>query len=556
MQISDRGAMAAALAAALGAWWAWSVPIWLLVTVGLAVVVARRPIVFIATIGLAASLLSARAWEGMAPPAAGPIRGEATLVNDPVRSGAAVRVELRVAGRHYEAWSYAASATVLERRLAGERVFVDGSVSREPVPSWLRVRHVVGRLNVEEVEPIGGAHVLAASANGLRRVLARGALALADEQRALFTGLVIGDDRNQSLETTDDFRGAGLSHLLAVSGQNVAFVLTAAAPLSTRMGLRARLVWTLALLVVFATITRFEPSVLRATVMAGLACTATTIGRPVGAIRILSFAVCGLLLVDPFLVRSVGFGLSVAASAGIVVLQAPVARVLPGPMGLRNALAVIIAAQLGVAPLLIAVFGGLPVASLPANLAAEPVAGFVMIWGASAGLLAGVVPPPVADLIHLPTSVAIWWIASVARWTTDASLGELGPWSLTIAVAIGVGAAWLRDRSRWLARVAAALVLVLLAVPAVRLRAPVDRTRELTGVGSLSMSAREGEPDVLTLARDARPAHALRELRRAGVTRLDVLALPWTGSASDAVAAAIGRRIHVERVVVLDREPP
>ena len=398
---------------------------------------------------------------------------------------------------------------------------VQGSVSGGTVPGWLQARHIVGRLNVERAEPIGSAHLLATAANGLRRVLAGGARVLDSEQRALFTGLVIGDDRNQSLETTDDFRGAGLSHLLAVSGQNVAFVLAAAAPLSSRMGLRARLVWTVALLVLFATVTRFEPSVLRATVMAGLACTATTIGRPVPALRILAIAVCGLLLVDPFLVRSVGFGLSVAASTGIVVLREPIARVLPGPPGLANALAVIIAAQLGVAPLLIMVFGGLPVAALPANLAAEPVAGFVMIWGASAGLLAGVVPVPVAEMIHLPTSFAIWWIASIARWTTDARLGELGLTTLVPAVVVGLSAAWFRSRSPLLTRVGMVVLLVVLAAPAVTIRLPVDRTRELVGVGTLSSAGGEGELDVLSVSNGARAADALRALRRAGVTRLD-----------------------------------
>jgi competence protein ComEC len=556
VEITDRGAIALAIAAAAGAWWAWPVRPWMLALTGLILIVVRRPIVLVIATALMASLLSARAWTGMVPPAAGPMEGDATLVNDPVRVGSAVRVEVRLAGRHFEAWSYGSSAVAIERRLAGERLYLRGSVTRGTVPSWLQTRHVVGRLSVARAEPVDGTSLLASAANGLRRVLVRGASVLDGEQRALFTGLVIGDDRGQSLETTDDFRGAGLSHLLAVSGQNVAFVLAAATPISSRLGLRTRMASTVALLVLFATITRFEPSVLRATVMAGLACIATTIGRPVAALRILALAVCGLLLVDPFLVRSVGFGLSVAASAGIVVLREPLAQVLPGPGGLRNALAVILAAQLGVAPLLIAVFGGVPVASLPANLVAEPVAGFVMIWGASAGLVAGVVPAPLAELIHLPTSLAIWWVASVARWATDARLGELGPVALALAVGGAVSAAWMRTRSRVLAGVGALFVVIVVVAPAVRIRLPAGRTRELTDVGTLSVSGRDGEVAALSLSSDARPADTLRALRRAGVVHLDVLALPARGSATEAVAAAIVRRIEVDRVVVEPDEPP
>src|SRR5436189_94520 len=80
-------------------------------------------------------------------------------------------------------------------------------------------------------------------------------------------------------DVTDDFRGAGLSHLLAVSGQNVAFVLALAGPMLRRLGLRVRLPATIAVIAFFALVTRFEPSVLRASAMAALAVTASTMGR-------------------------------------------------------------------------------------------------------------------------------------------------------------------------------------------------------------------------------------------------------------------------------------
>ena len=71
----------------------------------------------------------------------------------------------------------------------------------------------------------------------------------------------------------------------------------------------------------FALITRFEPSVLRASAMAAVAVTATTLGRDSSSLRLLALAVGGLVLVDPFLVHSVGFQLSVAACVGIVLLS-------------------------------------------------------------------------------------------------------------------------------------------------------------------------------------------------------------------------------------------
>ena len=125
---------------------------------------------------------------------------------------------------------------------------------------------------------------------------------------------MFGDDRGQSVTTQHRFRASGLADLLAVSGQNVAFVLVAASPLLHRLGLRSRWIVTLLVLIVFGVITRFEPSVLRATAMACVAATAAMWGRYTTGVRIVSVAVISLLVVDPLLVWSPGFRLSVVAS--------------------------------------------------------------------------------------------------------------------------------------------------------------------------------------------------------------------------------------------------
>jgi competence protein ComEC len=159
--------------------------------------------------------------------------------------------------------------------------------------------------------------------------------------------------------------------------------------------------------------------------MAALAATLAMPGHPVSRLRILGLAVTGLLLVDPLLVRSAGFQLSVGAALGIVLLAPRISSVLPGPVAVRDALGVTLAAQLGVAPVLLATFGPVPVASIPANLLCVPVAGIVMIWGLTGGLVAGVVSAPLAAALHLPTRLALTWLELVARRTAHAGLGEL-----------------------------------------------------------------------------------------------------------------------------------
>jgi competence protein ComEC len=285
---------------------------------------------------------------------------------------------------------------------------------------------------------------LARSTQRTRNALARGAAPLGPVDRSLFLGLVIGDDRDEPPALVDDFRRSGLGHLTAVSGQNVAFLLAVATPLLRRCRPGWRWTLTLALLAWFAALTRFEPSVLRATVMAGLAATSFVLGRSASPVRLLALAVTVLVLVDPLLVWSPGFWLSVSATAGIVLLARRLAIAIPGPRWLALAAAVTLSAQVGVAPVAWTVFGREAVWALPANLLAEPVAAFVMTYGLPAGLLAGLLPGPLAAVLHGPTLFSLRWIRLVAA---TAAQGDW-PWARPfVSVGGAVMVVWLLRRS-------------------------------------------------------------------------------------------------------------
>ena len=186
-------------------------------------------------------------------------------------------------------------------------------------------------------------------------------------------------------------------------------------PLLRRLRLGSRLVGGLAVLVLFGTMTRWEPSVLRASAMAGIAMAATFLGRPAPASRLLAFAAIGLLVADPFLVHSVGFLLSSAAAAGILLLGPAISARIPGPRVIGDALGVTAAAQVGVLPVILPVFGTMPLIALPANLFAAPVVGPLTVWGLVAGLVGGLLGPGPARVLQLPTFALLRWVETVAR---------------------------------------------------------------------------------------------------------------------------------------------
>jgi competence protein ComEC len=523
----------------------------------------RRPGVLCVGAALLAAALAQRSLAGLeAPLDTGPVTAEVTLVADPVPDGrGGVAVDVRLHGRRLRAHARLAPAAALDDRLAGERVLVVGDV-RPPGPteSALRYRHLAGRLEVDAVvgwRPGGGVTRIA---NGLRRTLERGAEVMSDRQASLLAGLTLGDDRDQPADMTDAFRAAGLTHILAVSGQNVAFVMVLVAPALSRLRFGPRLVVTLGVLAGFALVTRFEPSVLRATAMAAVAATGAALGRPASTLRILALGVSGILLVDPLLATSLGFQLSVAGAAGIVVGAARLEAALPGPRWLAAPISVTLAAQLAVAPLLVAAFGAVPVASLPANLLALPAAGPVMVWGLTGGLIAGLSGAAVATVVHVPTRTLVAWIDAVATAAARWPLGQLRAGHMPL-LAVAVVAAvvvrvrdhpdpeaearpppgHLRRRCEGATRGAAGLAAAAVLVHAAATRGGLGLI-DGQAVGPGAQLWRAGGTAALVVDGRASEEAVLAGLRDRGVGRLDIVVLRTAAQAAAEVAATLRRR--------------
>lgn len=246
----------------------------------------------------------------------------------------------------------------------------------------------------------------------------------------LLPGLAIGDTSAVSPELDSDMKTSSLSHLTAVSGSNCAVVVGLLFVLAGAAGLPrgARIAVALAGLAGFVVLVTPEPSVIRAAAMAAIALVGLGLSRPGRGIPVLCAAVIVLLVADPWLARSYGFALSVLATAGLVVLAAPIARSLARllPYWLAVVISVPVAAQLACQPVLLLLDPSLPLYGVPANVLAEPAAPFATIAGLAGCLLATLVPPlagPVAALAWVPAS----WIAAVASFTAGLP-GARSPW--------------------------------------------------------------------------------------------------------------------------------
>jgi competence protein ComEC len=322
--------------------------------------------------------------------------------------------------------------------------FVDRGEGRLAVGDRLRVRASVGRARwsdalgrrppvvlrdpvIEERAPPAGA---ALRVSELVRDAARerALTSLAPERAGLLVGMALGDTSLLPMELEGEFRAAGLTHLMAVSGANLAVVLAAGLSLAGLAGAgRRRLaVAGIVLVVVLVVVTRWEPSVLRAGVMAGLVLLGVATGRGPGGRRALCLAVVVLLLADPGLAGALGFQLSVAATAGVLWFGPLVARALPDrvPERVGKAVGMTLGAQATAVPALALALGPVSLAGLPANLLGLPLAGGPMLLGVIAAATAPVAPGVAALACRLADPFLLALIA-VARWAAGLPGGSI-----------------------------------------------------------------------------------------------------------------------------------
>jgi len=368
-------------------------------------------------------------------------RGYARVIEDPVAKFGGTQVVLHIEGKRYLALAHAMSGRRLLSSEAGNVVFVEGVRAPMPRTSVMRYasRHIVGTFTVDFAgERVAPASPLFRSANRARATMLRAAQLMPREDAALFMGLVIGDDRAQSRTMVTSFRKSGLSHLTAVSGQNVAFVLAVFGVYINRARTWWRLGLTLFLLVWFVVMTRAEPSVLRAATMAAMSAVAFARGRDLSAQKALLYSVVILLALDPLLLFSIGMWMSSLATCGLIFVSPFSKKYIHGPKWITEPLATTLGAQVGVLPVSLLVFSSAPAIALVTNLLAVPVAGFVMLVGLPVAFICGLlitfigpVVYPLCIVAMLPIQCAtrwVWWVAVVGERVSPYGLANAALW--------------------------------------------------------------------------------------------------------------------------------
>ena len=305
--------------------------------------------------------------------------------------------------------------------MPGDAVVVAGSIRPppdSPYGEYLERIGAAGTLQATSLTVVPSPESPDRALERLRRSAGTSLAAVLPEPEAgLAAGILIGLRNLVDRDLASAFTTAGVSHVVAISGWNIAIVAAAVATFAGRLGRRRRSVVTMVAITAYVVFAGASASVVRAGVMAAVVLLARESGRAGQAAAALGWAVAIMLLVEPGLVHDAGLQLSALATAGLVAWATPLTALLDRlgrgrfPAWLTENLGVSLAAQAATLPLILASFGRLSLVAPAVNLVVVPLVAPAMAAGcvamlAGAAVLAGA-PPVIGAVLAAPAWVLL-----------------------------------------------------------------------------------------------------------------------------------------------------
>jgi competence protein ComEC len=429
---------------------------------------------------------------------------------------------------------------------------------------WLARRGVHVVLHGGDWRIVGRRGGIGGVSDRLRAHVARAiAPGLDGERRAVLAGIVLGEDEGLTDELRASFKASGLYHLLAVSGQNVAYLALGVLGLAWLLGIHRLTaeIGAIGAIGAYVLAVGWQPSVVRAGVAGGLASLAWLLARPRDRWHFLALGAAVLLAWTPACLFEPGFQLSFAAVGAIFMLLPRLRLALEGyplPKWLRDALAVSTACGAATAPILWLQFGSVPVYSLLANalvtLAIGPLLGLALVGSLVQPLL-----PSVALALAWVNGWLAAYIAVCAGVVAGLPLAQIDSrGAVFVLLATPLALLALQRLPRWRRRRRLALACAATVVPALLVwqLLPSASLPPPKGLRITFLDVGQGDsillqvPEGAMLVDEGPPeANVAQQLRTLGVRRLAAVVLTHPQRDHIGGAETVLRRVAVDSVL-------
>lgn len=235
----------------------------------------------------------------------------------------------------------------------------------------------------------------------------------------ILTGLLIGDRSEISQEDDENFRKSSLSHILAISGSHITYIILGITFILTKSRVPRKWIHISAImaLIIFMFITNFSPTIARACIMGIIMLFAKIVYKKLDILTSISLSYLIILLENPFSIKDLGVQLSYLGTLGIVYLNQPISKFLSKYINKKIAeiLSVTISAQIMVLPIITINFNNISTLFIISNLLAVPLSGIIILLGYS-NVFLGMVWLKLGQVLGVLTNLLIQiliWIAKI-----------------------------------------------------------------------------------------------------------------------------------------------
>ena len=230
---------------------------------------------------------------------------------------------------------------------------------------------------------------------------------LPSETGDLLLAILLGDKKDLSEQIQINFKNSNLSHMLAVSGAHVSYIIIGLTYITQNsiMGKRKARVFCIFFLIIFMAITNFTPSVTRACIMAILTLVSEILYKKADIYTNISISALIILLYNPYSLLDLGFQLSFGGTIGIVIFMRFIKKKQEEPKLLnyiKQMALVSICANIIIIPIIMNNFNTVSLTFLVSNILASPILAIIVIVGFSIIII--------SIISHSLSNLLVFWL--------------------------------------------------------------------------------------------------------------------------------------------------
>lgn len=251
---------------------------------------------------------------------------------------------------------------------------------------------------------------------------------LTKETYALGIGILIGDNSRINEKIVEDFKNSNLSHMLAVSGAHINYVVLTVSILFTkkRAGIKAQRVVTIMMMLFFMELTQMTSSVVRAGISCIIYMLASLLYRKADVINAMAISTLLILLNNPFKLFDIGFQLSYAGTLGIILFYKLINIPIKNKLlkYLKDSIIISISANIFIIPIMMYQFNTISLTFILSNLLAGPLLGISIILEIIV-LLISFMSINIAAIPAKVLNILLILIINIANWFSNIEISKI-----------------------------------------------------------------------------------------------------------------------------------